>query len=185
MIAVLNVLISPHEVVALVAPRHISLAPVSSAYFWNELSCHLTTGSRLRIFRTVENGVGLVPRSRRCTSIASDHQGRLRSGPFVARPGRTGVASNNSATRKNVVEPALSERRSSWALPPRPPSTYVLSRSRLPQRSSPSCDAGSRRRAGLLKSSLQTDRRGYSWRRFRSSPATGRASTTGASVRRD
>jgi hypothetical protein len=40
--------------------RHISLAPVSSAYFSNELSCYLTRGRRLSIFRAVENGVGRI-----------------------------------------------------------------------------------------------------------------------------
>jgi hypothetical protein len=57
--------------------RHISLAPVSSAYFSNALSCYLTKGRRLSIFRAAENGVGLVRPARCGTSIASDHQGRL------------------------------------------------------------------------------------------------------------
>ena len=57
--------------------RHIFLAPVSSAYFSNALSCYLTKGRRLSIFRAVENGVGLVRPARRGTSIASDHQGQL------------------------------------------------------------------------------------------------------------
>jgi hypothetical protein len=39
------------------ARRHISLAPVFSAYFSNELSVYLTRGSRLSMFRAVENGV--------------------------------------------------------------------------------------------------------------------------------
>ena len=47
-------------------------------------------------------------------------------------------------------------------------------------RSSLTCDAGSRRRAGLPRSSSPTDRRACSWRRCRRSPATGRPSTTGA-----
>jgi hypothetical protein len=59
----------------------------------------------------------------------------------------------------------------SWVLPPIPPSTYVLSRSRFPRSSSLSCAAGSRRRAGLPKSSstLQALARywttEYDWRR--------------------
>jgi hypothetical protein len=62
--------------------RHISLAPVSSAYFSNELSCYLTRGRRLSIFHAVENGVGLVRPARRRTSIASDHEGRLLAHKF-------------------------------------------------------------------------------------------------------
>ena len=65
------------EATPLHTPRHISLGPASSGYFSNELSCYLTTASRLSIFRAVENGVGLVRPSRRGTSIARDHQGRL------------------------------------------------------------------------------------------------------------
>ena len=43
----------------------------------------------------------------------------------------------------------------------------------------------SRRPAGLPRNSSKTGRRACSWRRCRSSPATGRASTTGASARQD
>ena len=56
---------------------HICLAPLSSAYFSNTLSCYLTRSRRVSTFRAVQNGVGLVRPARRGTSIASDHQGRL------------------------------------------------------------------------------------------------------------
>ena len=51
-------------------------------------------------------------------------------------------------------------------------------------RSSTTCAGASRRRAGPPRSSSPTGRRACSWRRCRSSPATGRPSTTGASARR-
>ena len=50
--------------------------------------------------------------------------------------------------------------------------------------SSTTCAGASPRRAGPARSSSKTDRRACSWRRCRSSPATGRPTTTGARPRR-
>ena len=57
-------------------------------------------------------------------------------------------------------------------------------RSRFPRRTWRSCGRASQRRAGLRGNWSQTGRKACSWRRPRSSPATGRPITTGAGARR-
>ena len=76
-------------------------------------------------------------------------------------------------------------RRSSWAPSPRPASRFV--RSALTFRTRPwrTCAVASLRRGGLPGSWSQIDRRACSWRRSRSSLATGQPITTGAGARRN
>ena len=68
--------------------------------------------------------------------------------------------------------------------PPGPTPQSVPSGSACPARKSPTFGGASRRLAGPPRNSSPTGRRASSWRRSRSSPATGRPSTTGAGARR-
>src|SRR4051812_28625635 len=80
-----------------------------------------------------------------------------------------------------------SSRRTSWQSWPngqRTPQRSADSRSRLPSRSSRTCVLASGPRAGQARSASQIGRRACSWQRCRSSRATGRPTTTGASARR-
>ena len=97
-------------------------------------------------------------------------------------PGSSRSSSRPRCARRSVAALATGgrhehHRRHSHRDPPVP-----ASRSRTS--SSTTCAGASRRRAGPARSSSTIGRRACSWRRCRSSPATGRPSTTGASARR-